>query len=57
MARLMVRCREVLQSAGYIDRLLADYVPGSLPAPDYAAPPAPDSLWSRGGAAKRATSC
>ena len=44
MARLMVRCREVLQSAGYIDRLLADYVPGSLPAPDYAAPPAPDSL-------------
>jgi len=44
MARLMVRCREVLQSAGYIDRLLADYTPGSLPAPDYAAPPAPDSL-------------
>ena len=34
----------VLQSAGYIDRLLADYTPGSLPAPDYAAPPAPDSL-------------
>ena len=50
MARLMMRCREVLQSAGYIDRMLAaseELLAGGsavLPAPDYAAPLAPDSL-------------
>ncbi len=50
MARLMVRCREVLQSAGYIDRLLAiyeqKYAAGPTPcaAPDYTAPLAPSSL-------------
>ena len=50
MARLMIRCREVLQSAGYIDRLLELYEqkyaagPTPCPAPDYAAPLAPSSL-------------
>ena len=50
MARLMMRCREVLQSAGYIDRMLAaseELLAGGsavLPAPDYAAPLAPDSV-------------
>ena len=46
MARLMVRCREVLQSAQYIDRLLEAWrsPAGELPAPDYTAPLAPDSL-------------
>ncbi len=44
MARLMVRCREVLQSAAYIERLLADFTPQPAPHPDYAAPLAPDSL-------------
>lgn len=44
MARLAVRCREVQQSAGYIDRLLADFAPVATPAPDYAAPLAPESL-------------
>ena len=46
MARLMVRCHEVLQSAQYIDRLLEAWrsPAGELPAPDYTAPLAPDSL-------------
>ena len=44
MARLMVRCREVLQSAGYIERLLEDYTPGAAQKPDYTAALAPDSL-------------
>ena len=46
MARLMVRCREVLQSAQYIDRLLEAWrsPAGELPVPDYTAPLAPDSL-------------
>ena len=44
MARLMVRCREVLQSAGYIERLLADYTPDAAQQPDYTAALAPDSL-------------
>lgn len=50
MARLMVRCREVLQSAECIDRLLERYEqeyaagPTPCPAPDYAAPLAPQSL-------------
>lgn len=43
MARLTVRSREVLQSAGYIDQLLDSFTP-STPAPDYTAPLAPDSL-------------
>ncbi len=50
MARLTIRCREVLQSAEYIDRLLKiyeeKYAAGESPcaAPDYAAPLAPASL-------------
>lgn len=50
MARLMMRCREVLQSAEYIDRLLQLYEqkyaagPTPCPAPDYTAPLAPQSL-------------
>lgn len=50
MARLMVRCREVLQSAEQIDRLLdiyeRKYVSGENPctAPDYTATLAPSSL-------------
>lgn len=50
MARLMVRCREVLQSARYVDRLLEIYEekyaagPTPCPAPDYTAPLAPSSL-------------
>ena len=45
MARLMVRCREVLQSTDYIERLLAGFTPARNPArPDYTAPLAPDSL-------------
>ncbi len=50
MARLMMRCREVLQSAAYVDRLLELYEqkyaadPTSCPTPDYAAPLAPSSL-------------
>ena len=35
MSRLMVRCHEVLQSADYIEQLLANYTPSSLPKPDY----------------------
>lgn len=48
MARLMMRCREVLQSAGYIERLLGIPQTGepsvAPPAPDYTAPLAPRSL-------------
>ncbi len=50
MARLMVRCREVLQSAAYVDRLLELYAqkhadgPSPCPAPDYSAPLAASSL-------------
>ena len=50
MARLTVRCREVLQSAGHIDRLLELYEqkyasgPSPCPAPDYTAALAPSSL-------------
>ena len=44
MARLMVRCREVLQSAGCIDRLLEGFVPAETRRPDYGAPLAPRSL-------------
>ena len=35
MSRLMVRCHEVLQSADYIEQLLANYTPSPLPKPDY----------------------
>ena len=45
MARLMVRCREVLQSADLIERLLADFPPVPNPSrPDYEAALAPESL-------------
>ncbi len=50
MSRLMVRCREVAQSASYIDTLLAGYLEkygkeGSpSTAPDYTAPLATESL-------------
>lgn len=45
MARLMVRCREVLQSADYIEQLLDGFTPAQNAArPDYTAPLAPDSL-------------
>lgn len=45
MARLMVRCREVLQSADLIERLLADFTPVPNPSrPDYEATLAPESL-------------
>ncbi|MCM1150694.1 MAG: NADH dehydrogenase subunit, partial [Alistipes senegalensis] len=45
MARLMVRCREVLQSARYIDRLLEGWeCSDGMSSPDYAAPLAPQSL-------------
>ena len=43
MARLMVRCREVLQSADLIERLLADFTP-TPSHPDYEAALAPASL-------------
>ena len=35
MSRLMMRCHEVLQSADYIEQLLANYTPSSLSTPDY----------------------
>lgn len=35
MARLMMRCDEVQQSAEYILSLLQDYTPSALPRPDY----------------------
>ena len=47
MARLMVRCREVLQSAACIDTLTARRAEigfDALPQPDYATPLAPRSL-------------
>jgi len=44
MARLMVRCREVLQSAAYIDRVLERFAPAATARPDYDAPLAPQSL-------------
>ncbi len=45
MARLMVRCREVLQSADLIECLLADFTPVPNPSrPDYEAALAPESL-------------
>ena len=35
MARLMIRCREVAQSASYIEQMLAAYHPTAIPQPDY----------------------
>ena len=37
MSRLMIRSREVLQSADYIEQLLASYTPAELSRPDYEA--------------------
>ena len=45
MARLMMRCREVLQSADYIERILSAYTPAeAMPQPDYLSPLAPEAL-------------
>lgn len=44
MARLTVRCREVLQSASLIDRLLDGFVPAQTRRPDYDAPLTPRAL-------------
>lgn len=45
MSRLGTRMDEVLQSADYIERALAEYTPdGNIPAPDYEAALAPEAL-------------
>ncbi len=45
MARLMMRCREVLQSADYIESLLSGYEPAAaVPEPRYDVPLAADAL-------------
>lgn len=44
MARLMMRSREVLQSADYIEQLLATYTPSEIARPDYETPMAAESL-------------
>ena len=44
MARLMMRCEEVLQSADYIEQLLAAYSPSSISRPDYEKALQADSL-------------
>ena len=44
MARLTMRCSEVLQSADYIEQLLATYTPTDIARPDYEAPMAAESL-------------
>ena len=45
MARLMMRCRETLQSADYVLRLLDACDPAApLPSPDYAPAARPDAL-------------
>ena len=44
MSRLTTRCREVLQSAEYIESVLAVYEPAVASAPDYTSPLAADSL-------------
>lgn len=45
MARLMMRCREVLQSASYIEQLLAAHTPSDdMCAPDYECALAPESF-------------
>lgn len=44
MSRLMIRSREVLQSADYIEQLLASYTPAELSRPDYEAELAAEAL-------------
>ena len=44
MSRLMSRCTEVLQSADYIESLLASYTPSDIARPDYEAALAGESL-------------
>ena len=44
MSRLMIRSREVLQSADYIEQLLASYTPTELSRPDYEAELAAEAL-------------
>ncbi len=44
MSRLMMRCSEVLQSADYIEQLLASYSPTEIARPNYEAVLAPKSL-------------
>ena len=44
MARLTMRCSEVLQSADYIEQLLATYTPTEIARPDYEAPMGAESL-------------
>ena len=44
MSRLMIRCREVAQSAEYIKTLLTSYTPSDMPRPDYQAPLQPEAL-------------
>lgn len=44
MARLMMRCSEVLQSADYIELLLSEYTPSEIARPDYEAPLAGEAL-------------
>ena len=44
MARLMVRCNEVLQSADYILKMLENYTPATIAKPDYTTPLQGESL-------------
>ena len=44
MARLTMRCSEVLQSADYIEQMLAAYTPTEIARPDYEAPMVAESL-------------
>lgn len=44
MSRLMIRSREVLQSADYIEQLLASYTPAEFSRPDYEAELAAEAL-------------
>ena len=44
MSRLMMRCSEVLQSADYIEQLLASYTPTDIARPDYESSLATEAL-------------
>ena len=44
MSRLLIRCREVLQSADYIEQLLSSYTPSEIARPDYEETLAAESL-------------
>ena len=44
MARLMMRCSEVLQSADYIEQLLSSYSPSTIARPDYESSLATEAL-------------